>query len=221
MSFIRLHLSHSYKSNTVLKYINMLNSSKGSSDLICYYLMLVYWHRTFRYQKSARSILASKLSVAHLFTCGWLPQIFQNKYSFLECSIAGRVKIVTIMKNCITIFSILYVETFVPMPKKNTHTKKRQRHIPLKGWDWIRTGLCPPFVLNNSAPISWACSIMSVYDEATPYTWTLPFEVKVKRSNRGCTIQWEQVGKYRPYPVKPFVQAFWGFCILLYSTGMW
>ena len=37
-----------------------------------------------------------------------------------------------------------------------------------------------PLVLNNGAPISWARSIMSVYDEATPYgdTSTLPSVMK-------------------------------------------
>ncbi len=37
-----------------------------------------------------------------------------------------------------------------------------------------------PLVLNNRAPIRWARSIMSVYDEATPYadTSTLPSEMK-------------------------------------------
>ena len=41
-----------------------------------------------------------------------------------------------------------------------------------KGSDWIRTGLCPPvvLVLNNGAPISWAGSIMSMYEEAIDLT---------------------------------------------------
>ncbi len=41
-----------------------------------------------------------------------------------------------------------------------------------KGSDSIRTGLCPPvvLVLDNGAPISWAGSIMSMYDEAIDLT---------------------------------------------------
>ncbi len=53
---------------------------------------------------------------------------------------------------------------------------------------------------------------MSVYDEATPYVAIN----EVRRSNRGSAIQWERVGKYQPYPVRPFVievrfQAIYGF----------
>ena len=39
----------------------------------------------------------------------------------------------------------------------------------LKGWDWKRTGLCyyyNPLFLNNGTPISWAGSVMRMYDEA-------------------------------------------------------
>ena len=32
--------------------------------------------------------------------------------------------------------------------------------------DWIRTGLCPPFSLENRAPIGWAGSFMSMFAEA-------------------------------------------------------
>ncbi len=84
----------------------------------------------------------------------------------------------------------------------------RRRLLGLKKWSdvtqgspkekvWLEKQLdcAHPLVLNNGAPISWASSIMSVYDEATPYvaiwrylnlaTWN-----ETCRSNRGSAIQW-------------------------------
>ncbi len=43
---------------------------------------------------------------------------------------------------------------------------------------------------------------MSMYDEANPQSWYDPDGSILNQD----TIKWERVGKYQPYPVRPFAQ---------------
>ena len=87
----------------------------------------------------------------------------------------------------------------------------------------VRTGLFPSIGLdngmNNGAPISWAGSIMRMY------IWTLLSEMKFAEAIGAPLFNavlsmgtGGAVGKYQPYPVRPFARM-WGVYLLLYYTS--